>query len=294
MINSLATQAPPAGDVSIAHALISMQASGVSRLDAQSMLSKLLGQPRAWLIAHDDTRLTQIQQAQLVNWIDRHAAGEPLAYLLGEQEFYGLKLRVTAQVLIPRPDTEALVDWALELLAGELSALSDPQIVDLGTGSGAIALAIKHQHASASVTAVDVSDEALEIARGNARALGLSIALTHGHWWSAVAGRRFHLALSNPPYIAPGDEHLADLQHEPQGALISSESGLSDLHQIIDGASEGLEIGGWLLLEHGHDQAAAVRRTLENAGFEQIQTRFDLAGHERCTGGRFIAMRQTT
>ncbi len=250
------------------------------------MLAKLFQQPRAWLIAHADALLTGPQREQYRHWLSRRRAGEPLAYLFGEKEFHGLTLQVGPQVLIPRPDTETLVDWGLEVLAGALCAVSAPQIVDLGTGSGAVALAIKHRCAAAAVTAVDVSLSALEIARRNAESLGLSIALTHGSWWSAVAGHRFHLALANPPYIAPGDAHLAALRHEPQCALVSGDSGLSDLHQIVDGAPGCLAPGGWLLLEHGHDQAAAVRQRLQRAGFECVQTRRDLAGHERCSGGR--------
>lgn len=277
--------------LSVAQALIAARGRGLDRLDAHWMLEKLFGQPRTWLIAHEDAVLTPAQRTQYEDWLSRRAAGEPLAYLFGEKDFHGLCLRVGPQVLVPRPDTETLVDWGLELLAGELAAVGAPQVVDLGTGSGAIALAIKHRCAAATVTAVDASASALEIARSNAESLGLAIEPVQGNWWFAVAGRRFDLALANPPYIAPGDEHLAALQHEPQSALVAGDHGLSDLHQIIDGAAHRLVAGGWLLLEHGHDQAAAIRQRLASAGFEQVQTRFDLGGRERCSGGRRPAIK---
>jgi release factor glutamine methyltransferase len=286
MTDIQAGEASPPEALSIARALTSAAACGVDRLDAQWMLEKLFGQSRAWLIAHDDSLLGEDQRVRYTHWLSRRAAGEPLAYLFGEKEFQGLRLRVGPQVLIPRPDTETLVEWGLELLTGELSVIEAPQVVDLGTGSGAIALAIKHRCAGAALTAVDISATALEVARSNAMDLGLTVDLVRGSWWSALRGRRFDLALSNPPYIAPGDEHLAALRHEPQIALVSGEHGLSDLHQIVDGASEHLTAGGWLLLEHGHDQAEAVRQRLGVAGFEDVQTRLDPAGLERCSGGR--------
>ena len=291
MIDPAAGSTRPPDALSVEQALVEARGRRVDRLDAQWMLEKLLGQPRAWLIAHEDAVLTSVQRAQYDNWLSRRAAGEPLAYLFGEKDFHGLCLRVGPPVLIPRPDTETLVDWGLELLAGELAAVGAPQVVDLGTGSGAIALAIKHRCAAATVTAVDASASALEIARGNAESLGLAIEAVQGNWWFAVAGRRFDLALANPPYIAPGDEHLAALQHEPQSALVAGDDGLSDLHHIIGHAADSLVAGGWLLLEHGRDQAAAVRQRLSSAGFEAVQTRIDLGGHERCSGGRRSAIK---
>ncbi|MDO9313342.1 MAG: peptide chain release factor N(5)-glutamine methyltransferase [Burkholderiaceae bacterium] len=286
MIDTAASEARPTESLSIAQALTSAAACGVDRLDAQWMLEKLFGQPRTWLIAHDDALLSEDQRVRYTHWISRRAAGEPLAYLFGEKEFHGLQLRVGPHVLIPRPDTETLVEWGLELLMGELSAIVAPQVVDLGTGSGAIALAIKRRWATAAVAAVDLAASALEVARSNADGLGLTMDLVQGSWWSALSGRRFHLALSNPPYIAPGDEHLAALRYEPQSALVSGENGLSDLHEIIDDAPDHLAAGGWLLLEHGHDQAEAVRQRLCVVGFENVQTRIDLTGRERCSGGR--------
>ena len=291
MIDPAAGSTRPPDALSVEQALVEARGRRVDRLDAHWMLEKLLGQPRAWLIAHEDAVLTSAQRAQYDDWLSRRAAGEPLAYLFGEKDFHGLCLRVGPPVLIPRPDTETLVDWGLELLAGELAAVGAPQVVDLGTGSGAIALAIKHRCAAATVTAVDASASALEIARGNAESLGLAIEAVQGNWWFAVAGRRFDLALANPPYIAPGDEHLAALQHEPQSALVAGDDGLSDLHHIIGHAADSLVAGGWLLLEHGRDQAAAVRQRLSSAGFEAVQTRIDLGGHERCSGGRRSAIK---
>lgn len=274
--------------MTVAHALGAARAAGVDRLDGQLMLTYLLQQPRSWLIAHDDMVLSAGQATQYAQWLERRRAGEPLAYLLGQTEFCGLVLQVGPQVLIPRPETELLVDWGLEVLAARFGSTNAPSVVDLGCGSGAIALAIRHRCPAAAVTAVDASAPALDIARCNAEALGLLITLARGDWWSAVAGQRFHLALSNPPYVAPGDPHLAALHHEPCSALVAAEQGLADLHRLIDGTATALHPGGWLLLEHGHEQGAAVRLRLQQAGFSEVATRCDLAGLERCTGGRFV------
>ncbi len=273
--------------MNLVQALVSARALGVERLDAQLMLAHLLQQPRSWLMAHDDVALSAVQSTQYAQWLERRRAGEPLAYLLGQTEFCGLVLQVGPQVLIPRPETELLVEWGLEVLHARGTSISVPSVVDLGCGSGAIALAIQHRSPAATVTAVDASVPALDIARRNAERLGLPIRLVHGDWWAAVAGQRFHLALSNPPYVAPGDPHLAALHHEPHGALVAAEQGLSDLHRLIDGASTALQPGGWLLLEHGHDQGAAVHQRLQRAGFSEVATRCDLAGLARCTGGRW-------
>jgi release factor glutamine methyltransferase len=273
--------------MTVAHALGAARTAGVDRLEAQLMLAHLLLQPRSWLIAHDDAALSAERASQYAQWLERRRAGEPLAYLLGQTEFCGLVLQVGPQVLIPRPETELLVDWGQEVLAAQFGSTSTPSVVDLGCGSGAIALAIRHRWSTATVTAVDASAPALEIARRNAETLGLPITLAAGDWWSAVAGQRFHLALSNPPYIVPGDSHLAALHHEPFSALVAAEEGLADLHRLIDGAPSSLHPGGWMLLEHGHDQGAAVRWRLQQVGFSEVATRCDLAGLERCTGGRF-------
>ena len=278
---------PGSGEVTIDQALAAARARAVERLDAQTLLGRLVQRPRGWLVAHGDASLTTDQSTQFFSWLERLCAGEPLAYLLEEQAFHGLLLHVEPGVLIPRSDTELLVDWGLEVLQSRASGLgARPSVLDLGTGSGAIALAIKQGQPLACVTAVDSSPKALDVMARNAAACGLAVERVLGHWWSAVRGRRFQLAVSNPPYIAPGDPHLEHLTHEPRTALVAQGDGLADLNAIIDGAATGLEPGGWLLLEHGFDQAAAVRRRLIDAGLRDVQTRRDLGGRERCTGGR--------
>lgn len=282
-----ADAASPHPGMTVAEALTKAQQAGVDRLDAQLMLSHLLQQPRSWLIAHDDTRLGELHSNRYLQWLQRRSAGEPLAYLLGHAEFCGLRLQVGPQVLIPRPETELLVEWGVEVLSRGTRSDTQTRVVDLGCGSGAIALAIRHRCPTAVVTAVDASAPALDIAGRNAEALGLPITRVLGDWWSAVAGQRFHLALANPPYVAPGDPHLQALQHEPPSALVAAENGMADLHRLIDAAPQALHPGGWLLLEHGHDQGRPVRERLQRTGFYQVETRCDLAGLERCTGGRF-------
>lgn len=268
-------------------ALVQARALGLDRLDAQRLVGHVLQRDRTWVLAHDDDSLDAAAAATLAALLRRRAAGEPLAYLVGEREFHGLCLEVTSDVLVPRPDTETLVDWAIELLSGELSHLAAPRVIDLGTGSGAIALAVKHACPRVEVHASDLSDAALAVARRNGQRLGQAVTWHRGAWWSAVAGQRFDLALSNPPYVAPGDAHLAALTHEPRSALVPPNdpgSGLADIERIVSGASAHLTPGAWLLLEHGFDQAEAVRRCLQSAGFQRAQTRADLAGHPRASG----------
>jgi release factor glutamine methyltransferase len=202
---------------------------------------------------------------------------------VGEKEFYGLTLRVSSAVLVPRPDTETLVDWALELMR---NAAALPKVLDMGTGSGAIALALKHILPSARVTALDTSTEALQVAIDNARQLQLDVQFLLSDWWEGVMEQRFDLIVSNPPYIAGGDAHLAALQHEPQMALTPGGDGLGALRHIVAGAPAHLNNEGWLLLEHGHDQAPSVAAMLVEQGFGSVTTRHDLAGNPRCTGGR--------
>ena len=271
---------------SVADALVRARAAGVDRLDAQRLLAHALARPRSWLLAHGDALLDAGQVRWLQACLIRHADGEPLAYLLGEQEFHGLILSVNSDVLVPRPDTEVLVDWALELLGGALAGIEHPAVVDLGCGSGAIALAVKHAQPRAAVIGTDHSAVALTVARANALRLELDVGFAHGSWWSAVPAQRFHLALANPPYIAAGDPHLPALRHEPACALSPGGDGLDALRQIVGGAAPHAVPGGWLLLEHGHDQAQAVQRLLSAAGFESVETRRDLGGRPRCTGGR--------
>jgi len=254
---------------------------GVERGDAQTLLSHLTGQDRAWLITHGDARVDDAEAA-----LNRLAAGEPLAHLTGWQPFHGLMLQVTPATLIPRPDTETLVDWALELLA---MLPGQPGVVDLGTGSGAIALAIKAACPRAQVTAVDVSADALAVARANGERLGLAVDWRHGNWFEPLAGRRFDLVVSNPPYIAGDDPHLPALRHEPLTALTPGGDGLGDLQTLIDAAPQHINDGGWLLMEHGWDQAEAIAARLAARGFAQAALRRDLAGRPRASGGRWRA-----
>lgn len=271
----------------ISQALQAAHAQGLDRLDAQLLMGHVLGRDRAWLIAHDGDPLPDAQAQSFAGLCARRAAGEPLAYLVGEREFHGLTLQVSPAVLVPRPDTETLVDWALEVLAGDLADRPAPSVVDLGTGSGAIALAVAHRHAAARVEAVDTSLAALEVARANGQRLGLPVVWHLGSWFEPLAGRRFDLILSNPPYIAADDPHLAALRHEPTQALTPGGDGLDSLRWLAAQAPAHLQPGGWLLLEHGWDQADPVAEMLRDAGFAAVSHRRDLAGHRRCTGARW-------
>ena len=248
------------------------------------MLSRLLGRPRTWLIAHDDTPLAPDQLAHWRDWLARRLDGEPLAYLLGEKEFAGLMLEVDADVLVPRPDTEIVVDWADALLRQRAAA--GGSLLDLGTGSGAIAVAIKSRHPGLEVVASDRSAAALGVARANALRHALVIEFVSSSWWDALDDRRFDLVVSNPPYIAADDVALADLRHEPIGALTPGGDGLGALAEIVAGAMAHLRPNGWLLLEHGFAQGASVRSMLAAAGFSMVETRRDLAGLERVSGAR--------
>ena len=265
-------------------ALALARALGLERGDAQTLLSERLQQSRAWLISHDDEALSPALAAQLASEMQQMAEGLPLAYVLGEKEFHGLRLRLSRDTLIPRADTETLVDWALELLPGLGVA---PRVVDLGTGSGAIALAIKVGCPAAELSAVDLSAGALEVARGNAERLGLAVEFLQGSWWNPLRGRSFELIVSNPPYIAGQDPHLPALRHEPLSALTPGGDGLSDLMTLIEGAPAHLSPGGWLLLEHGYDQAEPVALALECRGFVDVSLRRDLGGQPRVSGARW-------
>ena len=276
----------PAAPGDVATALAWARQQGLDRLDAQLLLGHLLQRSRAWLIAHDDAPLPPALAQAFGAWCRRRADGEPLAYLTGEREFHGLMLQVTPDVLVPRPDTELLVDWALALLP--TLAAARPRVLDLGTGSGAIALALAHHHPAAQVTATDLSPAALAVAGANAARLGLTLETATGPWWQALApGRRWDLVLSNPPYIAGGDPHLPALRHEPTLALTPGGDGLDALRDIIAGAPTRLAEGGWLLLEHGWDQAGAVADLLAASGFVDVATRTDIEARPRCTGGRW-------
>lgn len=287
---------PEPGTFTLSQALHNMQQQGLDRLDAQLLLLHVLGQPdtqRGWLLAHDTDALPAAHAAALQTLAQRRLAGEPLAYLTGHKEFFGLDVTVDHRVLVPRPDTEAVVTWALEVLKPPLSPAQAPpaarHVLDLGTGSGAIALALKAQRPDLAVLATDVSDAALGVARANAQRLALAVQFACGSWYDAVprAWPSFDVIVSNPPYIAEGDAHLSALRFEPTQALTSGADGLDDLRYLVAHARAHLCPGGWLLLEHGYNQAAHVRALLEAAGFAQVQSRRDLAGIERCSGGLY-------
>jgi release factor glutamine methyltransferase len=269
------------GALTAAGVLAAARAAGVERLDALVLLQFVTGRSRVELLAHDDEPLAAEQTARITPLLARRAAGEPLAYLIGEREFHGLSLQVSPAVLIPRPDTETLVDWALDLLPADSTAA----VADLGTGSGAIALALKQARPGTRVTAVDTSPAALAQARANGARLGLAVEWLASDWWQALVGLRFDLVLSNPPYVEDNDPHLAALRHEPLVALTSGSDGLDAIRAILRTAAMHLQPGAWLLLEHGHTQAVAVCQLLTAAGFEAVQSRLDLAGHTRCSGG---------
>ncbi len=274
--------------MNLAEALAAGAALGLERLDTQLLLLGSLGRrahERAWLLAHDTDPLGAAEHAAFMRACARRAAGEPLAYVTGRKEFFGLDLRVDARVLVPRPDTETLVEWALEALHGRVA----PAVIDLGTGSGAIALAIKRQRPDARVTATDRSAAALEVASANAHDLEMDIVFRQVGWLAGI-DQRFDLIVSNPPYIAERDEHLPGLTHEPLAALTAGPDGLDDLRAIVAQAPACLARNGWLLLEHGHDQARAVAGLLADAGFKAIASRRDLAGIVRCCGGQWLEL----
>ncbi|QOY94640.1 peptide chain release factor N(5)-glutamine methyltransferase [Massilia sp. UMI-21] len=259
-------------------------------LENRILLCHALGLSRVGLITQSERALTADEAARLDALVQRRLQGEPIAYIVGEREFFGLPFKVGPGVLIPRPDTELLVELALERLAPH------GRLLDMGTGSGAIAVACAHSRQDAAVTALDVSQDALAIARANAAANGAAVRFLRSDWFAAlgdggdsgVYSERFEIIASNPPYIAAGDAHLAqgDLRFEPAGALTDHADGLSALRVIIAGAPAHLAPGGWLLLEHGYDQAAAVRTLLAARGFIEVQSWRDLAGIERVSGGR--------
>ena len=259
---------------------------GLTRLDAQMLLLHACQLPihdRAWLLAHGEEVLSFETQARYLDFLQRRARLEPLAYITGVKEFFGLQLHIDQRVLDPRPETETLVEWALTCLADTL----EPRIADLGTGSGAIALALKHSLPSAQVTAVDASADAIAVASANAKRLGLEIVAYLGRWCAPLVGQTFDVIVSNPPYVADGDAHLSQLLHEPLSALLAGKDGLDDIRDIVLQAVRHLKPGAWLLLEHGFDQAQALQDLLANQGFVSVQSRQDLAGILRCSGGQW-------
>ncbi|MHA6197351.1 peptide chain release factor N(5)-glutamine methyltransferase [Pseudomonas wadenswilerensis] len=258
--------------------------SPTARLDAELLLAAAIGKSRSYLHTWPE-RIVASEAAQtFADYLQRRRAGEPVAYILGQQGFWNLDLEVAPHTLIPRPETELLVETAMQLQPAEQA-----RVLDLGTGTGAIALALASERRQWQVTAVDRVDEAVALAERNRQRLQLDNArVLASHWFSALDGQRFELIISNPPYIAAEDPHLVagDVRFEPSSALVAGADGLDDLRQIIAEAPAHLVEGGWLLLEHGYDQAAAVRELLARHGFEQIESRLDLNAHERITLGR--------
>lgn len=255
----------------------------IDRLDARLLLQHATGCSHTDLLARPETPVIEPAYAQFIEWVERRAAGEPLAYLVGEAEFRGRAFQVSPAVLIPRPETEVLIELALEKLA----PLAAPRILDLGTGSGIVAISLAFEQAQATVTAVDLSADALAIARNNAGRLGARIDFRQGDWFGPLAGERFDLIVSNPPYVADGDPHLAlnGLPFEPQMALTDGADGLNCIREIVAGAPAYLKPGGWLLFEHGYDQGEASRNLLAAAGFKAASTFPDLSGIDRVSGG---------
>ena len=246
--------------------------------EARLLLAAASGFSEASLIAFPERELPPQVERLFVSYVEKRNAGQPLAYIVGRKEFYGLDLAVNPSVLIPRPETELLVELALER--------EFRSCVDLGTGSGAVALALKHARPAARVLAVEASAAALVVARRNALKHNLQVDLRHGRWFEPLAGERFDLIVANPPYVAAGDAHLPALRHEPQSALVGGADGLDAIREIARGAPAHLARGGWLLLEHGMDQAAAVRDLLHASGLGDMATWRDLAGLPRVSGGR--------
>ncbi len=251
-------------------------------LENRILLCHALGLTRVGLITQSERALNDTEAAQLNALVARRQHGEPIAYIVGQREFFGLPFRVTDAVLIPRPDTELLVELALERLPPQ------GRVLDMGTGSGAIAVSLAHTRKDATVTALDVSSAALDVARSNAQANRAAVRFLESDWYKAVEGETFDLLVSNPPYVAAGDVHLeqGDLRFEPIGALTDHADGLSALRTIITGAHGHLVAGGWLLMEHGYDQAAQVRALLAADGYTEVQSWLDLAGIERVSGGK--------
>jgi release factor glutamine methyltransferase len=259
--------------------------SPTQRLDAELMLAHVLGKSRSYLHTWPERELDAQQLERFQAALVRRQAGEPVAYILGQQGFWSLDLEVAAHTLIPRPDTELLGGTVLALLPA-----TPARLLDLGTGSGAIALALASERSAWRVTGVDRITEAVALAERNRARLKLTNAnFIESHWFSALVGQRYQLIVSNPPYIAADDRHLAqgDVRFEPSSALVAGVDGLDDIRLIIEQAPGYLQAGGWLLLEHGFDQAAAVRELLSERGFSTVQSRRDLGSHERISLGRF-------
>ena len=275
---------PPIRQITIAQALHQARLD-IAATDARMLLQSVLSVSHAHLIAHPNQELALEQAQKFYLLVSRRADGEPIAYLVGEREFYSLNFKVTPAVLIPRPETELLVDLALERISTDRPC----KVLDLGTGSGAVAITIAKHRPLASITAVDSSADAMVIARINAKHLNATnVCMVAGDWFNGVAGEEFDLIVSNPPYVADGDPHLdqGDLRFEPRAALTAGGDGLSCIRSIVTSAAVHLAAGGWLLLEHGYDQAEACRQLLREAGFGDVFSCPDLAGVMRVSGGR--------
>lgn len=268
----------------------SLAASGSGRLDAEVLLAHVLGVNRAWLFANPGAEPETDHAANFLELAARRAAGEPVAYLTGTREFFSLPLRVTTDVLIPRPETELLVETALELIPRDVHW----RVADLGTGSGAVSLAIANERPLCEVHATEISPPALAVAAGNRKRLGISNLKLHpGSWLSPLTGR-FHVIVSNPPYVDADDPHLlrGDCRFEPKAALTPGDDGLAAIRQIADDARAYLEEEGMLVFEHGHDQAGRVHKILQGRNYRQISSHRDLAGHERVTSARSPGSRE--
>ncbi|MCW8889361.1 MAG: peptide chain release factor N(5)-glutamine methyltransferase [Sedimenticola sp.] len=273
--------------VALAQLLNDASASGsLSRLEAEVLMSHAIEKPRSYLFAWPEYKLTEQQQTTFLTLLERHRQGEPVAYIIGRREFWSLSLKVTPATLIPRPETEQLVERALALL----QPMSQGRIADLGTGSGAIAAALASERPDSSIVATDQSEAALEVARFNFDNLGLkNIRTQSGSWFSALpTNETFDLIISNPPYIAEQDPHLLNdgLPWEPGSALVSGTDGLDDIKHLIERAPDHLNTQGWLILEHGFDQGEAVRALFSAAGYREVATHPDLERRDRITEGR--------
>jgi release factor glutamine methyltransferase len=261
--------------LTVAEALASGRIDG---REARLLLAEATGFSEASVIAFPEKTLPPDAERTFADFVERRGRGEPVAYILGRKEFYGLRLAVNPAVLIPRPETELLVELALER--------PFDSVADLGTGSGAIALALKHERGKAQVVGVEADSAALAVAKSNAARLGLDVDLRHGRWFEPLLGERYDLIVSNPPYVAEGDPHLPELIFEPKNSLLAGRDGLDALREIASGARVHLAARGWLLVEHGVGQDAAVRALFARAGLEEVRTWPDLAGIPRVTGGR--------